>query len=134
MGKHLTDKDISNVVELLDDWPVDSKLTWELLVEAFRQDYGVITTRQTLEKQTRVKSAFAEVKALISGGTIKVKTKLPPSLKIASERLEKQQRKIDRLESENQQLLEQFQVWLYNAYRHNITIEQLSTPLPQKDN
>ncbi len=35
-----------------------------------------------------------------------------------------QKRKIARLELENQRLLEQFQVWLYNAYVHDITIER----------
>lgn len=134
MAKHLTDKDISDVVELLDDWPTDTKLTWDRLVEAFEHEYNVKTTRQTLQKQNRIKTAFQEVKSIISVKTSTNKVKLPPSLKIASERLENQQRKIERLERENQQLLEQFHVWLYNAHRFGITIEQLSEPLPSKDN
>jgi uncharacterized protein (UPF0335 family) len=133
MAKHLTDEDISNVVELLDDWPVDAKLTWERLIEAVEHEYKLNTTRQTLEKQSRIKTSFHEVKEIVSGNKSINKLKLPASLKIASERLEKQERKIERLERENQQLLEQFHIWLYNAHSFGITIEQLSEALPSKD-
>lgn len=134
MAKHLTDKDISDVVDILDDWPTDSKLTWNMLVEAIEHEYRYKTTRQTLQKQVRIKTAFQEVKDIVSGKATTNKPKLPPSLKVAGERLENLQRKIDRLERENQQLLEQFHVWLYNAHRFGVTIEQLNEPLPSKDN
>lgn len=92
MAKHLTDKDISNVCELLDDWPTDAKLTWDRLVEAVAHDYKLTTTRQTLQKQARIKNAFSEVKAIVSGNTPKAATRnrhLPSSLKAAAEQLEK---------------------------------------------
>ena len=126
MAKHLNDMDISNIVEILDDWPTDSKLSWDRLVEAVEHEHKFKTTRQTLQKQVRIKSAFQEIKALVSGKVLSNQPKLPPSLKVAAERLEKQQREIE--------LLERFQVWLYNAYRFGVTPEQLSEALPSKDN
>ncbi|MEZ9007587.1 hypothetical protein AB4167_06615 [Vibrio sp. 10N.286.49.E11] len=136
MAKHLTDKDISNVCELLDDWPVDSKLTWDRLVDAVAHDYRLNTTRQTLQKQPRIKNAFTEVKALVSGNSPKAvaarNRHLPSSLKAAADQLEARKRTIARLEVENSQLLEQFHTWLYNATQHGITIEQLNEPLPTK--
>lgn len=136
MAKHLTDKDISNVCELLDDWPMDSKLTWDRLVDAVAHDYKLTTTRQTLQKQTRIKNAFTEVKALVSGNAPKAvaarKRHLPSSLKAAADQLEKRERTIARLEAENNRLLEQFQTWLYNATQHGVTIEQLNEPLEVK--
>ncbi|KPA52809.1 hypothetical protein VT25_10040 [Photobacterium leiognathi subsp. mandapamensis] len=136
MAKHLTDKDISNVCELLDDWPMDSKLTWDRLVEAVAHDYRLITTRQTLQKQIRIKNAFTEVKALVSGNSSKAiaarNRHLPSSLKAAADQLEKRERTIARLEAENNKLLEQFHTWLYNATQHGITIEQLNEPLEIK--
>ncbi|CAH1218253.1 conserved hypothetical protein [Vibrio harveyi] len=136
MAKHLTDKDISNVCELLDDWPMDSALTWKRLVEALLHDYRLTTTRQTLQKKTRIKKAFDEVKGLTSGNSPKTaatqKRKLPASLKSAAGQLEKKERTIQRLEAENSQLLEQFHTWLYNATQHGITIEQLNEPLETK--
>tara|TARA_R110001583_G_C5663015_1_gene409841 strand:+ start:5314 stop:5718 length:405 start_codon:yes stop_codon:yes gene_type:complete len=133
MARHLTDQDISNVVEILDDWPTDSKLSWERLVEAVDHELKFTTTRQTLQKQKRIKTTFNEVKNIVSGSK-SVKAKIPPSLKVAAERLERQERTIARLERENQKFLEQFHVWLYNAHRFGINIEQLSEPLPSKDN
>ncbi|GAJ72840.1 transposase [Vibrio sp. JCM 18904] len=137
MAKHLTDTDISNVCELLDDWPIDSKLTWDRLVEAVAHDYKISTTRQTLQKQARIKRAFTEVKELVSGNTppkaVAARNRhLPSSLKAAADQLEKRERTIARLESENSRLLEQFHTWLYNATQHGITIEQLNEPLETK--
>ncbi len=134
MAKHLNDKDIADIVEILDDWPTDSKLTLDKLVEAVEDECKFKTTRQTLMKQPRIETAYDEVKGIVSGQKTANKPKLPPSLKIAGERLEKKDRKIVRLERENEQLLEQFQVWLYNASINNVSIEQLSEPLPSKDN
>ncbi|MFK0574009.1 hypothetical protein [Endozoicomonas sp.] len=134
MAKHLTDKDIDSVVDILDNWPTDSKLTWGRLVDAVKHGYKLETTRQTLQKQVRIKQAFLEVKAIVSGATAKTVSKsVPPSLKIAQQRLEKKDREIARLQRENQQLLEQFHTWLYNASIAGIRVEQLSTPLPNKD-
>ena len=67
MARHLTDKDISNVVDILDDWPTDSKLSWDRLVDAVEHEYKYRTTRQTLQKQARIKMAFNEVKVLLAG-------------------------------------------------------------------
>ena len=134
MGKHLDDKAIEDIVELLDDWPVDGKLTWDRLVDSVDQSLKIKTTRQTLEKQARIKQAFKEVKAIISGSTAKSKRKsVPPSLKIAQQRLEKNEREIERLKSENNLLLVQFHTWLYNANNAGITVEQLNNPLPFKE-
>lgn len=129
MARHLTDNDINNIVEILDSWPTESKLSWDRLVDAVACEYRYSTTRQTLQKQVRIKKAFDEVKKLLSGNLSNKKKSVPPSLRIAADRLEKKEREIARLKSENQALLEQFQVWLYNANKHEITIEQLSEPI-----
>ncbi|MBE8575603.1 hypothetical protein [Vibrio sp. OPT18] len=136
MAKHLTDEDISDVCDLLDDWPMDAKLTWDRLVDAVAHDYRLITTRQTLQKQARIKTAFKEVKALVSGNAPKAvaaRTRtLPSSLKAAADQLEKRDRTIARLELENSRFLEQFHTWLYNATQHGMTVEQLNEPLEAK--
>lgn len=136
MAKHLTDEDISDVCDLLDDWPMDAKLTWDRLVDAVAHDYKLITTRQTLQKQPRIKIAFKDVKALVSGNApnaVAVRTRnLPSSLKAAADQLEKRERTIARLERENNRFLEQFHTWLYNATQHGMTVEQLNEPLEPK--
>lgn len=134
MAKHLCDQDIADICEILDDWSTDSKLSWDKLVDAVEHSLGFKTTRQTLQKYARIKNALKEVKAINSGAAPKANVSLPPSLKIAAERLEKKENTIKRLEEENRQLLEKFHIWLYNAHSLNITPEQLNTPLPMKDN
>lgn len=136
MAKHLTDQDIEDVVGILDEWSPDSKLTWDELVKAAFQDCVINTTRQTLQKQIRIKRAYSEVKKITSGVKSTVGAangSLPPSLRIAAQRLDKKNREIERLKKENNELLEQFHVWMYNAHRHGVTLEQLNEPLPSKD-
>ncbi|EIO3707134.1 hypothetical protein U0N67_003955 [Vibrio parahaemolyticus] len=133
MAKHLTDKDINDIVELLDEWPVDSKLTWDLLVASVKDSFNLTTTRQTIQKQARIKAAFKEVKDITSGRARGIKKRASvPSLKVAQERLDTKDRKIERLERENRQLLEQFVRWVYNASLYGLTPEQLNEPLPKK--
>lgn len=131
MAKHLTDQDISRVCEILDNWSVDVKLTWERLVSAMEHECGFAATRQTLQKSTRIKQAFNEVKAIVAGKKLQKPKKLPASLSIAADRISSLERKVERLEQENHRLLEQFQVWLYNAHRHGVKIDQLNQPLPR---
>lgn len=138
MGKHLTDEDIAKICEILDDWPLEVKLTWENLVEAALHDLGLRTTRQSMEKKSRIKNALHEVKKLAkdskkSNWSNEQEPSRPPSLKIAMEQIAVRDRKIDRLEKENQQSQSQFQIWLYNAYNNGISIEKLNASLPKKD-
>jgi len=134
MAKHLTDEDIANIVGILDDWPMDSRLTWNKLVEACAHSLNIETTRQTLSKYSRIRTAFSEVKVIASPvhkRNAQAENRVPPSLKIAQERLEKKDREIARLKRENEQLLIQFHTWLYNAQISNVSIEQLNKPLPK---
>ena len=137
MAKHLLDKDIQDIVGIIDDWDVEeSKLTWDVLIESIELRLGFTTTRQSLSKKRRIATAFKEVKAIGGSGVTEKGLKLgstPPSLKMARVRIAKRDRELERLKRENNELLEQFQVWLYNAKRFGITIEQLNESLPRKD-
>lgn len=133
MAKHLTDADIAKYVEILDEWDLDDKLSWDNYVSTINAKYGSEVTRQTLYKKTRIKNAFTSTKKAIAEGGNGKKNKtdksLPSSLKVAARQIESRDRRIDRLEAENNALLEQFHIWLYNANRLKITIEELNRPL-----
>ena len=91
MAQHLTDKDIENIVELLDYWPLDQKLTWELLCKAIelQLEFVPAPTRQTLQKYVRIKTAYDQCKKpQVSKVKSKTTQKLPASLKIAQTRIE----------------------------------------------
>ena len=115
MAKHLTDNDIKNIVEFLDEWDLTIRLTWDKLCDALRDSHGLNHTRQTLQKYQRVKDTFQSVKKHASGTVPKKKKVLPSSLAVAAEKIEKLERKNQRINKENDRLLEQFLVWQYNA-------------------
>tara|TARA_Y100001960_G_C14642385_1_gene811565 strand:- start:549 stop:956 length:408 start_codon:yes stop_codon:yes gene_type:complete len=134
MAKHLTDADIKNIVELLDEWDLTVRLTWDKLCEALEKNLEITHTRQSLQKYVRIKEAFDSVKKHASGKKGRKKKPLPSSLKVAAAKIEKLQRENDRLHIENHRLLEQFLVWQYNAHIHGVKLAQLNQPLPDKTN
>ncbi|MBF7682597.1 hypothetical protein I2F27_04525 [Acinetobacter sp. B5B] len=136
MAQHLTDKDIENIVEILDYWPIDEKLTWDRLCKAIeiQLEFVPAPTRQTLQKYARIKNAFDLGKKSPTARLIISKTqeKLPASLKIAQSRINALESKLDRLEKENSMLLEQFVVWQYNAHKYGVSMAKLNEPLSNK--
>ena len=131
MAKHLTDKDIQNIVSLLDGWDSDSKLTWDNLCELTLKRYKITSTRQTLDKYVRIKDAFKGRKEALRSG--QEKPKVPASLSIAAKRIEKLENENIRLQREQDSLLAQFVVWQYNAYANGMTVEQLNRAMPAKN-
>lgn len=136
MAQHLTDKDIENIVELLDYWPLDEKLTWEMLCKAIEVQLELVPapTRQTLQKYVRIKNAYDQSKKPSKIASIKRNQtqKLPASLKIAQTKIEALEAKNARLEKENAMLLEQFVAWQYNAHKYGLSIEKLNEPMSKK--
>ena len=136
MAQHLTDKDIENIVELLDYWSLNEKLTWERLCKAIelQLEFVPAPTRQTLQKYTRIKSAYDQCKKPPKALNININktNKLPASLKIAQTKIEALEAKNARLEKENVMLLEQFVVWQYNAHKYGLSIAKLNEPMSKK--
>jgi hypothetical protein len=130
MAKHLTDKDIYKIVLLLDEWSCDVKLTWDNLCNLASKRHNIQTTRQTIQKFARIKSAFHDRKGALKTGQERPKT--PPSLSMAAKRIEKLENENARLRKEQEALLSQFIVWQYNAYANGISVEQLNRAMPAK--
>ncbi len=129
MGKHLSDYDIERVVELLDGW--QDKLTWDALCQACGPVLKTEPSRQTLYRYPRVKNAFQQTKERLKH--VEEEIKLPPSMKVAAERIARLERENERLKRENFGLLEQFVVWQYNAYVHGLSESDLNKALPSID-
>lgn len=136
MAQHLTDQDIENIVELLDYWSLEEKLTWEKLCKTIevQLEFVPAPTRQTLQKYIRIKNAFDLGKKSPAARLklSKIKDKVPASLKIAQARIDALEAKNTRLEKENTMLLEQFVVWQYNAHKYGVSIDQLNEPMSKK--
>lgn len=129
MAKHISDKDIERIVETLDGW--QDKLTWESLCNACLPIIGTKPARQTLLKFSRITTAYNACKKRLKDGIPKIS--LPPSMKVAVERINRLEQENERLKRENAQLLEQFVIWQYNTYAHGLNGHILNKPLPVID-
>lgn len=129
MAKHLSENDINKILNLIDSW--QGKLTWDSLCDKSKILVGKRPTRQSLNSNKKIKNAFTNKKKLLK--TEEPQLSMPPSLKIAGQRIKKLEEENKRLKNENQNLLEQFTIWQYNAYRHNLTEKDLNNPLPPVD-
>jgi hypothetical protein len=62
MAKHLTDKDIKNIVSLLDGWESARKLTWDNLCGLVLKKHKIAIARQAMHKYVRIRKAFMDKK------------------------------------------------------------------------
>lgn len=127
-SKNLGDAEIKQIVEILDGW--SDKLTWDLLINAIELRMFSRYTRQALFKHERIRNAFELKKSELSEGGKGVRRVASPQLQIALDRIGRLESENRRLESENNQLLEQFARWAYNAHTRGLDHEFLNRPLP----
>lgn len=129
VAKHLTERDIRVLIDLIDAWT--GKLTWEALCDKGGEVLGFRTTRQTLYSHGRIKSAFSDKKTQQKTGF--TPSKRPQSLAIAEQRIHKLESENARLIAENDRLFEQFARWQYNAEKRGLSRAMLDAPLPVID-
>lgn len=127
--RHLTDKDVAKIVDLLDGWK--GSLTWEGLCNACPEVIGFKPTRQTLSRFENIARTYKLAKERARDGAKNLKA--PPTLAAAAQRIERLTREVERLERENSALLERFVTWQYNAYAHGLSQEQLNKGLFRVD-
>lgn len=128
----LTEERIAVVIDTLDNWK--GKLTWDLLLDAVAGATGDLYSRFTFAEYPQIADAFALKKEALRG-TWKGEPSLPKDARVRSalEQVDRYQSKVQRLEHENQLLLEQFVTWAINAERKGVTIDMLNAPLMKPD-
>ncbi|HBN9860918.1 hypothetical protein [Pseudomonas aeruginosa] len=129
MAKHLTQRDIRVLIDLIDAWT--GKLTWEGLCDKGGEVLGFRPTRQTLHSHNTVKAAFNDKKIQQKNGF--TPSKRPQSLAIAEQRIHKLESEKKRLIAENERLIERFVRWQYNAQKRGLSQAVLDAPLPVID-
>ena len=127
-SKNLGDAEIKQIVEILDGW--SGKLSWELLIDAIELRMFNRYTRQALYKHERIRHAFDLRKTELSGSSGEVRKVESPQLQVALDRIARLEAENRRLESENNQLLEQFARWAYNAHTRGLDSGFLNCALP----
>lgn len=126
----LTGERLRVVLDTLDGWK--GKLTWDLLIEAVEKATGVAYSRFTFAEYPQIANAFALKKDALRG-TWKAERGAPRDERVraALEQVDRYKAKVQRLEQENQLLLEQFVTWAHNAERKGVTVTMLNAPLPK---
>jgi len=129
-SKNLDDADIKRIVGILDGW--SGRLTWNLLINEIELRMHNRYTRQTLYKHARIRNAYELQKNNLSDGGNKERV-VSPELQVALDKIARLEAENRRLESENEQLLEQFARWAYNAHTRGLDHDFLNRPLPAVD-
>lgn len=128
-AKNLNDQAIEQIIEILDGWS-SPKLTWDLLIEQIMRRLRAEYSRQALHKHTRIKEAFAARKKELAGRDPKEREALTPE----QQRIARLEAENERLKRENNNLLEQFNRWVYNGYLKQMDTRMrdfMNQPLPQ---
>jgi len=129
MARHLRDRDVERIIGLLDGW--QDKLSWELLSKACLPLIGTMPARQTLFRYPRIEDAFKATKERLKVTPPEVS--VPPSMRVAMQRITRLTIEHDRLKRANDKLLEQFVVWQYNASIRGLSDLDLNMALPSID-
>lgn len=128
-AKNIDEQAIEQIISILDGW--SGKLSWELLIDAIYGRMYSHYTRQALSKHARIKQAFVLRKKKLSGSDNQQhKTDTgSPELQLAMQRINRLEAEVERLKSENNNLLEQFFRWAYNAHTRGLDKDFLNQPL-----
>lgn len=129
---NLTKERIEKILEILDVWR--GKLTWDLLIATIEESEKVRYSRFTFQDYPEIANAFRLRKDALKG-TVPRERSAPRDERVraALATAERATAKAERLERENQALLEQFVRWATNAHRRNVSMDQLNAPLPKPD-
>lgn len=125
-SRHLSDRDIEQLVCLLDAWK-SAPLTWHGLVAAASDVLGFRPARQTLYRKARIRIAYKSARERVASPAQK---SCSLSISAAREKISRLEAELFRLKAENNALLCQFVVWRYNAYARGISDVDLNKPLP----
>ena len=131
-ARNLTDKDIKEIVEILDGWTAED-LSWARLVDEVAKRKLCTYVKQALHKHERIRNAFEITKERLPKTKVAVARKVSPEVQILLDRKARLEAKIERLEAENNRLLEQIVLFQRNAYVRGLTEADLTQPLPSVD-
>ncbi|EGR3302657.1 hypothetical protein CGH87_18185 [Vibrio parahaemolyticus] len=133
MSSPITKVQEHKIVELIRNWPVNAKLTWDMICEESESILDYIPTRQALNKKARIKNAYKVRKEIVSRHNESMSSiSRPKSINDAVERIMRHQDKIKQLEKESELMAEIINRFIYNASLHGLSEQQLMKPLPIK--
>jgi hypothetical protein len=128
----LTPERIEQIVDMIDVWK--GKLTWDLLLVAYEAASGHLYSRFTLAEYAEITTAFSLRKEALRGTLPHSRgTPRDERVRAALAQAERATAKAERLQVENNLLVEQFVTWAINAERKGVTLDMLNAPLPKPE-
>lgn len=126
---HLSDENAILIRKRIDEWPLETPLTWSDIVRLASKSVGITWTRQTLEKRKEIKDAYLRRSSRLQESPQQRKSKSEPA------RSESEQRILN-LKAENEKLRhtlieydKRLIRYVKNAFDHGLTEDQLDAPL-----
>ncbi|UVL43806.1 hypothetical protein LOY57_13820 [Pseudomonas moraviensis] len=130
MPRAFTPKEIKAIVNLIRDWPVENKLTWDAICKASVLVLDFRPTRQSLSGKPTITNAYKLRKAAITSHRDRSsKLPKPKSLTAAAETIMLLQEKVQQLNNELQLMAETAERFIHNAAQRGMTPQQLSAPI-----
>ena len=126
----VTRASLPKIMRVLDRW--EGKLTWPIFCAEVARVLGVgSVSRHTLVRYDAIQHRFRVRQQELRDAAGREPRDY--ALEAAKRRICDLEAQVRRLEDTNLLLLEKFQRWQYNAYAHNVRMEQLDAPLPAVD-
>ncbi|OLO12391.1 hypothetical protein BTW10_02655 [Chromohalobacter japonicus] len=120
--------DVTRIEAMIRDWR-SSKLTWELVVIACKNELGIETTRKTLLTRDSIKTAMRLRKSELKAPS--QATRQFTDIDRANDRIARLTQRVAELEKAQETLIDQFARWAYNADAHGLNETTLSQPIPK---
>ena len=130
-ARNLRDEDIKSIVEIIDGYA--ENLSWDAIISEIKVRLHSTYTRQALHKHVRIREAFALRKDALQTAPKPKQARGSIEVQKAMERIARLEAENRRLEFENNNLLEQFVRWAYNAATRGLDADFLGRSLPPVD-
>lgn len=130
MSSPITNKQLNQLSDVIREWPIEEKITWDTICVAAEFILGYIPTRQALASKQIIVNAYKTRKAEIkSKYDALASISTPKSMPAAVEQIIKLKKEKESLKAELQLMAETAQRFIHNASLHGLTREQLMQPL-----
>jgi hypothetical protein len=131
MSSPITKTQITGIVEMIRNWPIDEKLKWIAICEGAELILGYVPSRQALANRSIIVNAYKIRKTEIKSRHDKsVSVPAPKSMPAAIDQIIRFKEENKRLKSEINLMAETAQRFIYNASLYGISKEILIKPLP----
>jgi len=120
-NRHLNNKDIDNILDIINSWPRNEKLTWLPLISKIEKLLFIKKSANALRDHKLIYQAYKSKKE----GINKVTSEIPIDLKVAHDRIEKLESTLETYKATISRYDQIFLTMQQNAYKKGLTEDDL---------